>query len=104
MCFADLRKSIERRSPASRKPWVAVSGHSSNVCVRPRDGLFGALRLTPRSRSGHYAMPSLLRVSPGRPSKLARATHASRPRRAFAAVVRRRTRRHERSMSDLAST
>jgi hypothetical protein len=33
---------------APRKPWVAVLGHPSNACVRPRDGLTAARNMTSR--------------------------------------------------------
>ena len=79
--------------PASRKPGVAVPGHPCDACVAP--AAFAAFnsarppsesapcRISTRrcaSPCGHCATLSLLRASPGWPSRATRATHASHPR------------------------
>jgi hypothetical protein len=33
--FPDRRESIALRSPATRKPWVAIRGHPRDACVAP---------------------------------------------------------------------
>jgi hypothetical protein len=61
------------------KPAKGTPADGLGAAAPREDVLFGTSCLTLRCCSGHCAMQSLLRASPGRTSLYARATHASHP-------------------------